>query len=79
MVALFLLLRVFCVCPQPDVSEKISITVIKNYRVRGLRVFSRHWNQLHDFQRLETVSRLPMLDSTFVSVPIGSLSYRHLI
>ena len=79
MVGLFLLLRVFCVCPQPDVSEKISITVINNFHVRGLRAFSRHWNQLHDFPRLEEVSRLPMLDSSFVSVPIGSLGYRHLI
>ena len=77
MVGLFLVLRVFFVCPQPDVSEKISITV--KLSRKGLRVFSRHWNQLHDFPRLETVSRLPMLDSTFVSVPIGSLGYRHLI
>lgn len=75
MVALFLVLRIFCVCPQLDVSEKISITIIN----RGLRAFSRPWNQLHDFPRLEEVSRLPVLDSSFVSVPIGSLGYRHLI
>ena len=39
MVALFLVLRVFCVCPQPDVSQKISITVINNYRVRDYAHF----------------------------------------
>ena len=64
MVALFLLLRVFCVCPQPDVSEKISITVINNYHVRAYA----------HFPAIGT-----MLDSSFVSVLIGSLGYRHLI
>ena len=39
MVALFLVLRVFCVCQQLDVSEKISITVINNYRVRAYAHF----------------------------------------
>lgn len=56
MVGLFLVLRVFCVCPQPDVSEKISITVIKNYRVRAYAHFpaigtsctiSHAWRQFH--------------------------------
>ena len=56
MVGLFLLLRVFCVCPQPDVSEKISITVINNYHVRAYAYFpaigtsytiSRAWRKFH--------------------------------
>ena len=56
MVGLFLVLRVFCVCPQLDVSEKISITAINNYRVRTYAHFSaigisctisRAWRKFH--------------------------------
>ena len=57
MVGLFLLLRVFCVCPQPDVSEKISITIIKNYRVRPTRIFPP----------LEPAARFPALGDSFTS------------
>ena len=56
MVGLFLVLRVFCVCPQLDVSEKISITIIKDDRVRAYAHFpaigtsctiSRAWRKFH--------------------------------
>lgn len=58
MVGLFLVLRVICVCPQLDVSEKISVTVINNYRLRTYAHFpaigisctiSRAWRKLHVF------------------------------